>query len=110
MPETNAAITITVVVPTTTPRMVRNERSLFCQSVSNAIQMFSRKSLRVISSSYLFFLCMPGLFLLRLSSDSRIAVQDHLTSPQHLFFKIHRVRGNMKPGTFADLLSLGVTR
>src|SRR5262245_46190905 len=49
MPETNAAITITVIVPTTTPRIVRNERSLCCQSVSNAIKMFSRKSLVVMT-------------------------------------------------------------
>jgi hypothetical protein len=34
-------MTITVVVPTTTPSTVRNERSLFSHSVSNAIRRFS---------------------------------------------------------------------
>jgi hypothetical protein len=37
MPETNAEMTMTVDVPTTTPRMVRNVRSLLPRSVSRAM-------------------------------------------------------------------------
>src|SRR5438552_1890004 len=44
MPETNAAMTMTVVVPTTTPRIVRNDRRRWERSVSNAMRMFSRIS------------------------------------------------------------------
>src|SRR6185312_950474 len=68
MPETNAAMTITVIVPITTPSTVRNERSLCCHRVSSPMRTFSRRlllkrlilfGLEVLSatSAYLCDLC-----------------------------------------------------
>src|SRR5688572_9029284 len=43
IPETKAAITITVIVPMTTPSTVRAERSLCCHRVSNPMRTFSSR-------------------------------------------------------------------
>src|SRR5688500_7863909 len=46
IPETKAAITITVMVPITTPSIVSMDRNLCCQSVSSPMRRFSRMLLR----------------------------------------------------------------
>src|SRR5688572_22828018 len=107
MPETKAAMTMTVIVPTTTPRIVRNDRSLCCHNVSKAIMIFSRKSPIFIPVSLFALDAFPfgggsDSFRGLRAADPRVAGQNHLTRPERLLLKIRRGRRQSQPGRLVD--------
>src|SRR5687767_1174053 len=63
IPDMKDDISITVITPTTTPMIVKNERSLFPRSVSNAIFRFSRNLLvavNILIGPQRFYRVQPG--------------------------------------------------
>src|SRR5687768_8933436 len=63
IPEMNDDMSITVITPTTTPMIVKNERSLLPRSVSNAILRFSRNLLvavNILIGPQRFYRVQPG--------------------------------------------------